>query len=156
MIRDPNYELTWKIRRSFKLLAALADTYLTSYGLVAGERAVMEFIDSWGEKSVPDLARSFHVSRQNIQVRVNGLVRKGLLEKRANPAHKRSVLIALSETGRDVFAAIKIEEESHIHDLFDGLSTEDVATASRTLSQLMDRIDDRLNAHTAQPSGETS
>lgn len=154
MIRDANYELTWKIRRSFKLLAALADTYLAPYGLVAGERAVMEFIDSWGEKSVPELARSFHVSRQNIQVRVNGLIRKGLLEKRANPAHKRSVLIGLSQAGRDMFTAIKNEEESHIRELFGGLSAEDVAVTSRTLSRLMDRIDDTLNA--PQSPGETS
>ncbi len=145
MSQNANYELTWKIRRSFKLLASFADTYLQPYGIVAGERAVMEFIDSWGPKSVPDLARSFHVSRQNIQIRVNGLVEQGLLERHDNPAHKRSSLIALSSTGQDMFHTIRKEEQHHIARLFDGISNEDVAQAGSVLSRLIDSLDNGLN-----------
>lgn len=144
MSQSINYELTWKIRRSFKLLASFADSYLEPYGIVAGERAVMEFIQGGGPKSVPDIARSFHVSRQNIQIRVNGLVKKGLLERHDNPAHKRSPLIALSNMGHDIFQTIREEEQHRIGRLFDGISNEAVAQASGVLSRLIDRLDDSL------------
>ncbi|NVJ96639.1 MAG: MarR family transcriptional regulator [Alphaproteobacteria bacterium] len=147
-MRDAKYELTWKIRRTFKLLGALADQYLEKHGISASERAVMEFISSWGPSSVPDLARNFYVSRQNIQVRVNGLMKKGLMEKHVNPAHKKSSLIALSVRGTDLFAAIKTEENGIISGIFSSISDNEVAAATQTINKLIDSLTDELNDKT--------
>lgn len=143
-MRGPEYELTWKIRRTFKLLAALADQYLDEHGISASERAVLEFLDSWGPSSVPDLARNFYVSRQNIQVRVNGLLKKGLLEKRANPAHKKSALIALAPQGNSLFANIKAQEKAIIGNLFSDISENDVQMATNTINKLIDKLTDQV------------
>lgn len=143
-MRGQDYELTWKVRRCFKLLGAMADGYLVPYGITAPERAALEFIDSWGPMSVPELARSFLVTRQNIQVRVNALIRKGLLEKKPNPAHARSSLLVMTKAGNRLFSQIKQAETTLIGDVFEGISPDEIESASQTLSHLIDNISTKL------------
>lgn len=139
------YQLTWKVRRLFKLLAATADIYLTDMGIRAHERAVMEHLHNWGDSSVPQIARLFYVSRQNIQVRVNSLIKKGLLEKKQNPAHQRSVLLGLTDKGKQLFADIQETEAKLMADIFHNIPQNDINRASITLSKLADNLTDKLS-----------
>lgn len=134
------YEFTWKVRRIFKLLAAMSETYLAPHGITAPERAVLEYLSKWGDASVPTIARLFYVSRQNIQVRINGLQKKGLVETKPNPAHKRSVLITLSEKGSSLFASIQTHEAALISELFTGISDKERQQADTTLTTLTNNL----------------
>jgi len=147
---QPAYELIWKVRRTFRAMAFFADGLLQPYDISAQERAAMEFVHAWGPMSVPDLARNFHVSRQNIQIRVNGLMKRGLMEKRPNPAHKKSALIALSADGAALFAKVREAERAVVDQIFAGIETEEIKAASATLSKLLHAMTD---ASTGQ--GET-
>ena len=85
---DKAYEVTWLIRRLFRAMGALADDYLADANLSAADRAVMEFLYPDRELSVPDIARRYDVSRQHVQVTVNGLLARGLL--RGDPLARRA------------------------------------------------------------------
>lgn len=134
------YEVTWLIRRLFRAMAAQADDYLADTGLSAADRAVMEFLYPNEQLSVPDLARRYDVSRQHIQVTVNGLVSKGLVRSVPNPQHKRSRLIRLSSLGRDSFEEIRRDETAVVQHLFDGISDDALKTTQNTLKALLKKI----------------
>ena len=137
---DNAYEVTWLIRRLFRAMGAQADDYLADTGLSAADRAVMEFLYPEEELSVPDIARRYDVSRQHVQVTVNGLVSKGLVRSIPNPKHKRSRLIRLSSLGRDSFEEIRRNETAIIQRLFDGISDDALDTTRATLKTLLTKM----------------
>ena len=134
------YQVTWLVRRLFRAMAEQADTYLQDEGLTAADRAVMEFLAADERLTVPDIARRYQVSRQHVQVTVNGLLDRGLLEASANPHHKRSSLLALSTRGAAKFAVIRRKEERLVDALFADIEIADIATTKRTLQRLLDRL----------------
>ena len=131
-----NYEITWLIRRVFRAMAAWADQYLAESGLTAAERAVMEFLYPDQALSVPAIARQYDVSRQHIQVTVNGLTDKNLVRRTDNPRHKRSVLVRLTDQGRNAFAQIRRSESRIIDEVFAGIPDPDLDATRRTLQTL--------------------
>lgn len=137
---DRAYEVTWLIRRLFRAMGTQADDYLADTGLSAADRAVMEFLYPHEQLSVPDIARRYDVSRQHVQVTVNGLVSKGLVRSVPNPKHKRSRLIRLSSLGRDSFEEIRRNETAVVQHLFDGISDDALDTTRTTLTALLKKI----------------
>ena len=138
---DRAYEVTWLVRRLFRAMAARADDYLADAGISAADRAVMEFLYPEQALSVPDIARKYDVSRQHVQVTVNGLVGRGLLRSIENPHHKRSRLIRLSSLGRASFEEIRRNESAVIENLFAGISDDALAATAETLAKLLKKID---------------
>jgi DNA-binding MarR family transcriptional regulator len=138
---DRAYEVTWLVRRLFRAMAARADDYLADAGISAADRAVMEFLYPEQALSVPDIARKYDVSRQHVQVTVNGLVGRGLLRSIENPHHKRSRLIRLSSLGRASFEEIRRNESAVIENLFADISDDALAATAETLAKLLKKID---------------
>ena len=140
MRNEQAYEIIWLIRRVFRGMAAAADRYLDDSGLSAADRAVMEFLYFDEQLSVPDIARRYDVSRQHVQVTVNGLVQRGLLRFVDNPRHKRSRLVRLSELGRKSFTEIRRNEEVIVDQMFSDISDNALLTTQRTLQSLHDKL----------------
>ena len=134
---DQAYEITWLVRRLFRAMGAHADAYLAAADLSAADRAVMDFLYPQQELSVPDIARRYDVSRQHVQVTVNGLLARGLLRSTRNPKHKRSRLIRLSDLGRDSFTEIRKNETAVVQQLFDGIPDDALDTTKATLKALL-------------------
>jgi len=132
---SPQYEITWLIRRLFRAMAQLADTYLRAHGLAAADRAVLEFLYPDEALSVPDIAARYQVSRQHIQVTVNALLEDGFVESRPNPRHKRSPLFALSHVGREC-SKIRAAESELLDKLFADIPTDDIECTRRTLQAM--------------------
>jgi DNA-binding MarR family transcriptional regulator len=72
----------------------------TGVELSGAEHAVLEIINRQGAATVPQIARERFTSRQNIQIIVDRLASEEHVEVVGNPAHKRSVLVRLTEAGR--------------------------------------------------------
>jgi DNA-binding MarR family transcriptional regulator len=68
--------------------------------ILGAEQAVLQIIDRMGALTVPQIALQRSTSRQNIQILVDRLATKGRVEFSENPAHKRSALVRLTETGK--------------------------------------------------------
>lgn len=141
-LTDDRYAITWLVRRLFRAMAAAADDYLADSGLSAADRAVMEFLYPDERRSVPEIATLYDVSRQHVQVTVNGLLRIGLLVAEDNPRHKRSPLYRLDGSGRAAFAEIRDNETALLERAFRGIGKQDVAATRRTLATLLRRIGD--------------
>jgi DNA-binding MarR family transcriptional regulator len=138
---NAGYEVIWLVRRLFRSLAAMADGYLKDDELSAADRAVMEFLYPDERLSVPSIASKYRVSRQHVQVTVNRLRSIGLMRAEANPRHKRSQLIRLSELGRETFAEIRNNEAAIVRKLFADLNQQDVERTRRLLKSLLTRCE---------------
>ncbi len=77
-----------------------------------GMRAVLEYLLKNGPVTVPTIARQRRVSRQRIQTLVNQLLNKSMVESTANPASKRSPLIALTSLGKQTIEDMRRKEGS--------------------------------------------
>lgn len=140
MTRTLDHEIIWKAGRLSQALAARADTMLAPFGLKASERAVLEFLYPDAAMTVPQIARRFQVSRQHIQVTVNGLLERGLLLAKDNPDHARSPLIALTGAGKAQFMAVSDAEQDAIEGLFSGLPAGEKVAADRVLGRLLQNL----------------
>jgi len=140
---DENYQVVWLVRRLFRSLAQKANENLGQYKLTVADRAVMEFLYPHEQLSVPEIASRYRVSRQHVQVTVNSLRKKGLLESRPNPRHKRSSLMKLSDKGGELFAAILTKDKETVDKLFSEIPAEDRKTTRRTLETLLRELPPR-------------
>jgi DNA-binding MarR family transcriptional regulator len=134
------YNVTWLVRRLFRAMTERANSYLQGTGLTAADRAVLEFLYPDQELTVPEIAKRYHVTRQHVQVTVNSLLDDGLLQSLANPRHKRSPMLRLSQRGRKTFAKVRDQEDVLLNDLFAGIEPADLATTKRTLETLFGHL----------------
>jgi len=136
------YQITWLVRRLFRAMGDKADSYLKPLGITAADRAILEFLYPDKVLTVPEIARRYNVSRQHVQATVNPLLESGLLKQRANPAHKRSVHIALTAAGRRLFDKIREKDRRAIDALFAGVSAAGQQHTRRTLEKLLERLEE--------------
>jgi len=134
--KQKTYAVTWLIRRLFRAMSQEADRYLGQWGLTAADRAVMEFLFPDEKLTVPAIADRYDVSRQHVQIVVNGLKEKGLLLIEPNPKHKRSLLLCLSPEGSEVFTAIRKRESTIVGRVFAEVSDHDLTISHSVLESM--------------------
>lgn len=114
-------------------LAEVRENQSGNGGPTASERAILLSLVRAGAQTVPQLARPKNVSRQHIQVLVNGLAGKGLVELKANPAHKRSYLVELTKDGKQVAATLEQAEGEWLDSLTPVLGKKETQRAIEAL-----------------------
>lgn len=98
-----------------------------------GMRAILEFLATRGPTTVPNVARSRHVTRQHVQGLVNALLEAGLAELDANPAHRRSALVRLTPEGQRTIARMKRRERRFFEETDLGATADELRRAAGTL-----------------------
>ena len=124
------------VRRLFHVLAGTADRAHADLGITASMRAVMETLHKRGPRTVPQVAREQDVSRQHIQVVVNGLLEGGLVECLDNPDHLRSPIVRLTAAGTKVCEAIRRREARLLADLAKKIPGADLNVTLKTLNAM--------------------
>ena len=121
-------------RLLFHALKQWVESFHEELGLSAPMRAVLELLLRGGAMTVPDMARARYVSRQHIQQQVDALLESELVERTANPAHKRSPRIVLSDRGRALIQNMRAREQNAIARLQVGVSDNAVEEAVQVLT----------------------
>ncbi|MFF4622309.1 MarR family winged helix-turn-helix transcriptional regulator [Nonomuraea jabiensis] len=110
-------------------------------GLSVGVRAVLNLLREHGPMTVPQMGREQALSRQFVQRMINDAAGRGLVEFAANPAHKRSSLIRLTERGRAVITAVIDRERAELRQIGGDLTDAEVTACLRVLSRLLGHLD---------------
>lgn len=113
----PFEEFSTEVRKLFHRLKAAAEDLHLSATLPIPQRAILEDLSALGPQTVPQMARSRPVSRQHIQKLVNQLLEQQFVEMIANPAHKTSMLVRLTNRGRKTFEKMKTVEQKALINL---------------------------------------
>jgi DNA-binding MarR family transcriptional regulator len=127
-------QLFEETRLLFHALKQWVETLHEGLGVSTAMRGVLEFLLRGGPMTVPDMARARGVSRQHIQQQVDALLESELVERSANPAHRRSPMIILSDRGRALIQNMQATEQNAISRLQVGVSDNAVQEASQVLA----------------------
>jgi DNA-binding MarR family transcriptional regulator len=130
------YEVLRHVRPLVLNSARAVDAALRPEGISVGMRAVMEILAEHGPATVPSLGERLDLPRQGVQRHVKDLLALGYVEARPNPAHRRSVLIALTGTGAEVIDRVRDAELRQLAGLALDCTPEEIATAARVLRSL--------------------
>jgi len=140
---QPVDELLDQVRLLWHVLVQAAERLHEGEPVTLGMRAVMEFLARNGPTTVPDIARSRHVTRQHIQTLVNSLLELRLVALVDNPAHRRSALVRLTPEGQRGIERMKRRERQ----LFDSLELktkpDDLRRAAAVLSAVREALGGR-------------
>jgi DNA-binding MarR family transcriptional regulator len=98
--------------------------------------------------TVPQIARRMGLTRQSVQASVNRLLADGCLACEANPDHRRSPLMFLTDRGRAVYARLERRQAHWIDELVAGFDVQELEATARVLHRLSERLD------TTAPKGE--
>lgn len=123
-------------------LVRTAEELHADTGVSVPGRAVLEFLRRTGPTSVPDIARARYVTRQHIQGIVDSLTDAGLVERATNPAHRRSQLIALTESGAATIDSMHQRERRLLDQRMTGIDDHDVVAATAVLVAVRAALDE--------------
>lgn len=132
--------LTQLVLAVFRVNGALlsaGDRLAAEEGQSSARWQVLGAIDD-GPRTVPGIAREMGLARQSVQRTVDLLETDGLVERRKNPAHLRSQLIAMTSKGRKTFAAIATTQVAWVNGLARdaGLTEGEISSAMTVLKKL--------------------
>ena len=123
------HQLIWMSRPLMQAAEACVEAGLTGTNLTVRMRAVLEILNKYGELTVPEIAARLEIQRQYVQIMCNETLASGFIEQRANPRHKRSPILALTDQGRALIEEIISKEMTLVEEIGEAFSTDDIATA---------------------------
>ena len=128
-------------RLNNRLLAA-GDRLVADLGLTSARWQVLGTIVAVGDpQPVAWLAREMGGNRQNVQRIVNDLARAGLVAFQPNRHHRRANLVALTEQGKQTFAAAMRLQMPWINKISEGLHVTDIETTHGVITTIRQRLE---------------
>jgi MarR family 2-MHQ and catechol resistance regulon transcriptional repressor len=132
-------EEMWAITKDlFKFLQFRDRDAMTACGLSVAQCYSLDAIGTQGQVTLNELAEALYIAPSTASRTVDELVRKGLAERRQDPADRRAVRLTLSPQGQALFEALRqhlLQRQLAILQQIDPASRRDVLTALRKLSQ---------------------
>ncbi len=125
-----------------RVSAALARRYQERFGLTVPEWRVMAVLGRCGDLSATELARHTVMDKVRITRATQALARKGLIERRRDPADQRVLRHRLSERGREVHAAIAALALDWERRFLEGLDGRERGCLWELLERLERRLDE--------------
>ena len=124
------------------LLLTAGDRLVAGLGLTSARWQILgAMVAADRPQPVAWLARDMGANRQNVQRIINDLHKEGLVAFEANPHHRRSQHVLLTDKGKQTFDAAMRLQVPWINSLSDGLSIKDVETFRRVIASLRQRLE---------------
>ncbi len=134
------HRLIWMSRPLMQAAETCVESGLIGTNLTVRMRAVLEILDKYGDQTVPEIAARLEIKRQYVQIMCNETLASGFIEQRANPRHKRSPVLALTNLGRALIEEIISKEMKLVEEIGRNLSEEDIATALAVVVAVADSL----------------
>jgi len=135
------YNVILQTRRLFQVLATKTTALHADTGVTAGQRAVLEALDQEEPRTVPQIAKEKSVTRQHIQVLVNELLEKRLVEVLDNPAHQRSSIVQRTARGRKLFSGMRAREKRLVAEMARQIPPDDLRITLQTLKRIEEQAE---------------
>ena len=104
--------------------------------LTVNDMHVIEAIDIAEAKNMTTVAKALSVTTGTLTISVNGLVKKGYVERTRSEEDRRVVLISLTEKGRKAYAQHQRFHQNMIDAIIEGLSEEEQLVLEHALQNL--------------------
>lgn len=124
------------------LLVSEGDHMAESLGLTSARWKVIGVIAlAHSGVTVPGIARVLGQSRQAVQRITDVMEQDGLLRYQRNPEHKRSVLVCLTESGQEVYSALRAVQDPWAIENTEDVPAEELETALQLVRRLIIQFD---------------
>ena len=134
-------DLVLSVFRLNGLLIAQGDDMTEGLGLTHARWKVIGAIAlSNNGLTVPGIARVLGQSRQAVQRITDVMVEDGLLEYHENPKHKRSVLVLLSDQGKEIYNTLREVQDPWAIEATQDIPVEELETALRLIRRLIKKF----------------
>jgi DNA-binding MarR family transcriptional regulator len=148
---DMNAESLFReTQRLSQAIKRWGDALHQGQGLTAATRGVLDVLVLGGANTVPRIARERGASRQHVQQLVDTLLERGLVERRSNPSHRRSFLIALTDKGRALVENVRAEERKAMERIQTGVSDHAIEEAAWVLVAWRKALERETNQRAAR------
>jgi MarR family transcriptional regulator, multiple antibiotic resistance protein MarR len=139
------------VRVETRLYNAVAERVKAEAGVGAGYFELLRYVRDHPDARVADLAAAFAIGVGTTSKIVDRMETHGWMERRPNPANRRSSLLALTPAGESVVSRAEPAWQAAIQEILGGAVTPDELTAlSLALSALRSDLERR---HLGLPAG---
>jgi MarR family multiple antibiotic resistance transcriptional regulator len=139
------------VRVETRLYNAVAELVKAEAGIGAGTFEMLRYVRDHPDARVADLASAFAIGVGTTSKIVDRQEKEGWLERRPNPANRRSSLLALTPAGESVVSRTEPAWRAAIREILGGAVTaEELGALSLTLAALRTDLERR---HLGLPTG---
>ena len=139
------------VRVETRVYNAVAERVKAEAGVGAGHFELLRYVRDHPDARVADLASAFAIGVGTTSKIVDRLEKQDWVERRPNPANRRSSLLALTPAGESVVSRAEPAWQAAIQEILGGAITPEELTAlSLTLSALRSDLERR---HLGLPAG---
>lgn len=114
------------------------------HGGAVARRGILRGLLRYGAQTVPDLARARAVKRQSIQPVVDELASEGLVVLEANPNHRTSKLVRITDAGAAIVERMDRADRRVLNAVGRDLDRADIEVTAATLRGLRTRFETTL------------
>jgi MarR family 2-MHQ and catechol resistance regulon transcriptional repressor len=122
--------------RAYDSVREHADRHIASLGLGFSDFAVMEYLLHKGPSPVNIIGAKIRLSSGSITAAIDRLERKGMVERRDDPADRRARIVHLTAEGRKVIECAFADHEAAMERATSGLTPEERTLAIGLLRKL--------------------
>jgi len=135
-------DLVLSLFRLNGLLIAEGDRMTCNLGLTSARWRVIGAVAlSSGGLTVPGIARVLGQSRQAVQRITDAMVEDGLLIYAANPKHKKSMLVHLTDEGKRCYNLLREEQDPWALDATENIAQDDLEKSLFVVRRLIKEFD---------------
>jgi DNA-binding MarR family transcriptional regulator len=135
--------ILWLLKQAFHFSLTSVNEAVSGHGVSAAQIGMLRQLANEPGLSGAELARRLLVSPQGVQQALTALERRGLLERRQDPQHGRILQAYLTDSGREVAAAVVNDALAAHEQVFGVLSADE----QKTLRDLLSRIVEKGTGH---------
>jgi DNA-binding MarR family transcriptional regulator len=132
------------VRVETRLYNAVAERVRAEAGVGAGHFELLRYVRDHPDARVADLASAFAIGVGTTSKIVDRLEKEGWLERRPNPANRRSSLLALTPAGDAVVSRAEPAWQAAIQEILGGaIASDELAALSLTLGAVRSDLERR-------------
>ena len=139
------------LRRIQRRTELYARSLAQSADLSVSQLKVMQLLASHDAATPSELVRMTALSNASITSLIDKLEARGMVGRRKDPADRRKVVLALTETGRDVLKTAPNTLQDHFELLFSNLPDWERSMVVSALERVADIVDSRSEVTDSEP-----
>ncbi|OBG34317.1 MULTISPECIES: MarR family winged helix-turn-helix transcriptional regulator [Mycolicibacter] len=141
---DLTNNILWLLKQAFYYSLTTVNEAISDHGVSTAQIGLLRQLAGEPGLSGAELARRLLITPQGVQLALNALERRGLVERKQDPHHGRILRAYLTEEGRAVTSAVVTDALAAHDQVFGVLSPEE----QETLRALLARVVEQGTGHT--------
>ena len=131
--------LLWLLKQAFYFSLTTVNDAISSHGVSTAQIGVLRQLSNEPGLSGAELARRLLISPQGVQLALTSLERRGLVERKQDPQHKRILQAYLTDEGRNIVAIVLGDAVAAHEEVFGVLNAQEQETLRELLSRVVEK-----------------